>query len=617
MIPRAETEIVNGAHALLASVHTLAEESLYPLTDTEFVELMTEVETALRQLETVKHRLIADTERRSLADRNGFKRTSIYLERTLRLSHADALARVRAAEQLSPQLTRQGEDVGPRLPYVALAQEEGAISVDHARRIAWIIKRLPEITTDAERENAERILTDYAREGSPDALPGLGEEIMARIDPDGALTRDRDRQRRRGITLGKQRVDGMSQLTGEITPELRALLDPLLAKFARPGMCNPEDPDSPHTGMAAPHTGTAAPDAAAPGMGSAAANPGTAPNVVPAGAAPDVVATGTSTGVLVGTCTGGVLAIAMSPTATAPANTGPAATGRAVMGPAAGLGIGFGSDTGTAAGTGIGSRSGSADDVGDIGALRAAAARDARTAAQRNHDALLAILRFGVDTSQLGTHRGVPVAAIITMTLAEVEQAAGVATTATGGTVSIPDALKLAQGSRPWLAIFDGASMPLRLGRGRRLASPAQRLALIAAEKGCTRPGCGAPASIAAVHHVTEYAKQGRTDIENLTLACDTCHAQVHDGPGGWRTVKLPSDHKFPGRTGWIAPPTVDPSGIARVNHRHDLRGQLLAGLAKIRARNDVAAQRHRSRLGPLAVSVSSAGERLRGPGPS
>ncbi|MRH92650.1 DUF222 domain-containing protein, partial [Nocardia sp. SYP-A9097] len=309
---RGETAIVDGAHALLTAVRTLASESLYPLTDGEFVEMMGEVECAMRQLETVKHRLIADTERRSLAKNAGFSKTSIYLERTLRLSHADALARVRAAETLSPQVTLQGVDVGPALPYVALAQEEGAISVDHARRIAWIIKRLPEIATDEEKENAERILTDYAREGSPDVLPGLGEEIMARIDPDGTLTTDKDRQRFRGITLGKQRVDGMSPLSGEFTPELRAVLDALLAKFARPGMCNPQDRESPCTAAAAE----------------------------------------------------------------------------------------------------------------DLEVLKAAAKRDTRTAAQRNHDALLCFLRFDLDDGQLGKHRGLPVAAVITMSLAEVERAA-------------------------------------------------------------------------------------------------------------------------------------------------------------------------------------------------
>ncbi|MRH93368.1 DUF222 domain-containing protein [Nocardia sp. SYP-A9097] len=494
MNPGGKTSIVDGAHALVAAVQTLAEESLYPLNDDEFASVMAEVEGAMRQLETVKHRFVADTERRSLADRAGFKRTHIYLERTLRLSHAEALARVRAAEKLSPQISKQGEDLGPALPYVAAAQCEGAISADHARRIAWIIKRLPEITTDAEKENAERILTEYACEGSPDVLPGLGEEIMCRIDPDGTLTTEEDRQRRRGITVGKQRVDGMSELCGEITPELRAVLDALLAKYARPGMCNPEDPESP---------------------------------------------------------------------CTAPA----------------------------------------ADDV-DV--LAAAAQRDTRTTAQRNHDALLGFLRFDIDNTKLGAHRGLPVALMITMTLDEVERAAGVATTATGGTVSIPAALKLAQGSRPWLVVLDGGGRPLHLGRGRRLASPAQRLALIAAEKGCTRPGCSAPASLAAAHHVTEHSKNGPTDIENLTLACDSCHARIHDGPGGWKTVKLPSDHKFPGRTGWIAPSSIDRSGTPKVNQRHHLGEQLAIGLARIHARNEIAAQRYRARLRPRVPTRSN-----------
>lgn len=78
--------------------------------------------------------------------------------------------------------------------------------------------------------------------------------------------------------------------------------------------------------------------------------------------------------------------------------------------------------------------------------------------------------------------------------------------------------------------------MPLHLGRTKRLASREQRLALIAALHGCSRPGCNAPASMCAVHHVLDYRKNGITDLTNLTLACDSCHALIHDGPGGWKT---------------------------------------------------------------------------------
>ncbi|MGW4117735.1 HNH endonuclease signature motif containing protein [Nocardia sp. NPDC004711] len=75
----------------------------------------------------------------------------------------------------------------------------------------------------------------------------------------------------------------------------------------------------------------------------------------------------------------------------------------------------------------------------------------------------------------------------------------------------LEEVLRLAQQSKPFLAIFDHAGMPLHLGRSERLANSAQRLALIATERGCTRPGCNAPATMTAVHHITEWAHAGRS----------------------------------------------------------------------------------------------------------
>jgi hypothetical protein len=155
-----------------------------------------------------------------------------------------------------------------------------------------------------------------------------------------------------------------------------------------------------------------------------------------------------------------------------------------------------------------------------------AARRDHRSAAQRNHDAVKLVLSSGIVADTLGGHRGMPVTTILTMSVEDVEREAGVATTATGGTVPVPDASVLAQRSRPFLAVFDHAGLPLHLGRARRLASPAQRLALIASLRGCTRPGCNAPASLAAVHHVVDYRKGGCTDIQKV--------ASRKQHPCGW-----------------------------------------------------------------------------------
>ncbi|MCV7283077.1 DUF222 domain-containing protein, partial [Mycolicibacterium flavescens] len=68
--------------------------------------------------------------------------------------------------------------------------------------------------------------------------------------------------------------------------------------------------------------------------------------------------------------------------------------------------------------------------------------------------------------------------------------------------VAMPDVIAMAAHAQHYLAIFDKhTNEPLYLGRAKRCASTAQRLMLFAAERGCTRPGCSAPAYETQVHH--------------------------------------------------------------------------------------------------------------------
>jgi hypothetical protein len=119
------------------------------------------------------------------------------------------------------------------------------------------------------------------------------------------------------------------------------------------------------------------------------------------------------------------------------------------------------------------------------------------------------------------------------------------------------------------LALLDNKHRPLFLGRQARVASVDQRLALIAADRGCSRPGCDQPATRTAVHHVTEWSKGGRTDITALVLVCDGDHAQIHDGEHGWIT-EIITDRTGPpgwhGRIGWRQRGTADP---LQVNNTH------------------------------------------------
>ena len=76
-------------------------------------------------------------------------------------------------------------------------------------------------------------------------------------------------------------------------------------------------------------------------------------------------------------------------------------------------------------------------------------------------------------------------------------------------------------------AIFKGVSQPLDLGRARRIASPAQRVALVARDKACV--GCGVTANWCQAHHIIPWAVQGNTDLADMCLLCSRCHHRVHD----------------------------------------------------------------------------------------
>jgi hypothetical protein len=70
----------------------------------------------------------------------------------------------------------------------------------------------------------------------------------------------------------------------------------------------------------------------------------------------------------------------------------------------------------------------------------------------------------------------------------------------------------------------------LSLGRSVRLATPAQRRALVARDQGCIIPGCGNPASWTECHHVTFWSRGGPTDVDAMCLLCPRHHTEVHLG---------------------------------------------------------------------------------------
>lgn len=195
---------------------------------------------------------------------------------------------------------------------------------------------------------------------------------------------------------------------------------------------------------------------------------------------------------------------------------------------------------------------------------------DARTIGQRQHDALKQLLRSVLGNPELGQHRGLPVTAIITMTLRELESATGNAYSGGGAMIPMREAIRMAAKAHHYLLIYDSdEGRPLHLGRARRLASADQRLVLHGTDRGCTYPECPRPGYQVQTHHIIEWALGGCTDIEVLTWGCDEHHDLVGPGENDWATTVAGPDSAYPGRTLWHPPACIDPQRRGRINHHH------------------------------------------------
>ena len=139
---------------------------------------------------------------------------------------------------------------------MAAAVERGLIGAEHVKIIRRFFRRLPSFVDYDTRDAAEAQLAELACGLKPEELRQVADRLAILLDQDGDLT-DADRARRRFLTIDKQQSDGMSDIRGRLDPEGRAALEAVFAKWAAPGMCNPEDPSPCLDGEPSKETGAA------------------------------------------------------------------------------------------------------------------------------------------------------------------------------------------------------------------------------------------------------------------------------------------------------------------------------------------------------------------------
>jgi Domain of unknown function (DUF222) len=234
-------DIVKRWDALHDAVSDVLELSYDVLTVPECLALLERHELENRRLPQPGHALINHVARQSDPTELGGK-LSHALANRLRISRGEAGRRIREAEDLGPRQSVTGEPLSPRLEATAAGQRDGQIGGEHVAVIRRFCNRLPDFVDPETRQTAEAQLARLGGIHRPDELAKLADKLLDCLNPDGDFT-DADRARRRGITIGRQGVDGMSPITGYLTPEARATIDAVFAKLAAPGMCSPADAD--------------------------------------------------------------------------------------------------------------------------------------------------------------------------------------------------------------------------------------------------------------------------------------------------------------------------------------------------------------------------------------
>jgi len=127
-------------------------------------------------------------------------------------------------------------------------------------------------------------------------------------------------------------------------------------------------------------------------------------------------------------------------------------------------------------------------------------------------------------------HGGNGCEVLVTLDLAALTTGLGAAGLDTGVAITAGEARRLACNAGLVPAVLDGDSMPLDLGRSRRLHSRSQRRALALIHDTCAMAGCRRPFAWCEIHHHRlSWGRNGRTDLDNGLPLCGHHHRRAHD----------------------------------------------------------------------------------------
>ncbi|MGV3702897.1 HNH endonuclease signature motif containing protein [Mycolicibacterium sp. PO1] len=251
------SEVGSAVAAIRDGIAELAAAPIDTLTHPELIALLNDIKTLSWSLPAVQHpilaRLMTETEPQTL----GAKSWEDILTIALRLSKTEATRTIRDTHMLGPRRSLDGQPLPPHCNNLAAAQAQGRIGPAHLDTIAEFFRTLPHWIDVGTRADAETQLARSACGLDPDQLRQAAQRLALTLDPDGPVPDEKEQHRKRGLTIGRQQPDGMSRISGYLTPEARACWDALAAKLAAPGTPHPDhNPSNSHPADTDTETGS-------------------------------------------------------------------------------------------------------------------------------------------------------------------------------------------------------------------------------------------------------------------------------------------------------------------------------------------------------------------------
>ena len=115
--------------------------------------------------------------------------------------------------------------------------------------------------------------------------------------------------------------------------------------------------------------------------------------------------------------------------------------------------------------------------------------------------------------------------------------------TLNGSELSVETIRRLACEAEIIPLVLDGKSVPLDVGKSKRLATANQRRALAAVHETCAIDGCSVKFSHCEPHHIDYWENGGATDFNNLVPLCSRHHHAAHEG--GWKLSLNPETREL------------------------------------------------------------------------